>query len=838
MASNLIVNGNVGIGTSAPGQLLSIVGAGSYGTVYLRGTANETAIMFNDPANSAPVAGYTGWFVGQTTNWNTASNTFGIARLSGGGALANNGLFITSNGSVGIGAPTPAAKLDIQGGHGNTGLGGSNLMAFQFFNGGYRHFITTRHVGSANNTQNAIDFWLNTSATAVGSSTAGTGNVNMMSVTATGVGINCNMPGFGYGLDVNAATRMNSVSFDRFAVYNDLVNGAPSYGIGQVTSGLAGLGPYSNLAAFPPLQIANYHGINFVGGQANWGAGASHMCIVDAKVGIATTAPAAKLDILGGHNLNEAGGTNLIAFQGYTGGFRHFITSRHNSSVGATTNSIDFWLNNTTTAGGSSTAGTGNVRMLSVSETGVGIGGNAAAGVGLYVNGSGFFTAYAGIGVQSANSGFRLLGDGNGFSYITTNAYINTARTAWIPDNSGFGGTNYSYIISMGAPYSDAGITFQSAAYPQNSTTITTFKQIFRVDVNGNTFINGNILYFGGTGNNTQTSNLIRFSGTVNDGVGSYSHTVIGENIYSGSEACELLLFKGGDADATFGPERVRVLSVGGFQVDILPGGTTWADGAAAPAAAISGALCVVPSGNVGINTTNPQYKLDVRGASFFSSNVILAGGQFNFFNSNVTGGTAGSYGSFYHNTGNSAGYMVADYSFLGDVWNLSYNAFANNGAWVVPNGGLGGTSRIQLYGGGIAFYSGSGLTAGKKPTFNIMEFFYDGNATMPGNLREGSDIRLKENIVNLDSCLDKVKALRGVYYNRKDLPGIRQIGFIAQEVEPILPELVATGNTEEKMKSIAYQNIVPVLVEAIKEQQVMIESQQSTIIGILARLP
>ena len=62
---------------------------------------------------------------------------------------------------------------------------------------------------------------------------------------------------------------------------------------------------------------------------------------------------------------------------------------------------------------------------------------------------------------------------------------------------------------------------------------------------------------------------------------------------------------------------------------------------------------------------------------------------------------------------------------------------------------------------------------------------------------------------------------LRGVSYDwRQDLPGQhfteqRQIGFIAQEVEKVLPELV---NTDEKgYKSVAYANVVPVLVEAVK---------------------
>jgi hypothetical protein len=96
--------------------------------------------------------------------------------------------------------------------------------------------------------------------------------------------------------------------------------------------------------------------------------------------------PLALLDVQGGHQANQTGGSNLIAFQYNTGGFRHFITSRHNSAVGVNTNAIDFWLNNTTTSGGSSTAGTSNVNIFSATATGVGIN-TATPGYTLDVNG-------------------------------------------------------------------------------------------------------------------------------------------------------------------------------------------------------------------------------------------------------------------------------------------------------------------------------------------------------------------------------------------------------------------------------------------------------------------
>ena len=77
------------------------------------------------------------------------------------------------------------------------------------------------------------------------------------------------------------------------------------------------------------------------------------------------------------------------------------------------------------------------------------------------------------------------------------------------------------------------------------------------------------------------------------------------------------------------------------------------------------------------------------------------------------------------------------------------------------------------------------------------------------------SDIRTKNSIVTITSALDKVKALRGVYFTRNGETD-RSVGVIAQEVEAVLPEVVRTG--PDDMKSVSYGNMVGLLIEAIKE--------------------
>ena len=85
------------------------------------------------------------------------------------------------------------------------------------------------------------------------------------------------------------------------------------------------------------------------------------------------------------------------------------------------------------------------------------------------------------------------------------------------------------------------------------------------------------------------------------------------------------------------------------------------------------------------------------------------------------------------------------------------------------------------------------------------------------------SDARVKTDVITIENALDKVKALRGVTYIRVDTEDkSRKMGVIAQETEKVLPEVVQQDDNGRY--SVAYGNIVGVLIEAIKEQQLQIE--------------
>ena len=99
-----------------------------------------------------------------------------------------------------------------------------------------------------------------------------------------------------------------------------------------------------------------------------------------------------------------------------------------------------------------------------------------------------------------------------------------------------------------------------------------------------------------------------------------------------------------------------------------------------------------------------------------------------------------------------------------------------------------------------------------------------NGNFTATGNVTAFSDINIKKNIEVIPNALDKVSKIRGVTFDRIDIEDEpRQSGVIAQEVEKVLPEVVST--TKDGMKTVAYGNLVGLLIESIKELKEEVET-------------
>jgi hypothetical protein len=105
------------------------------------------------------------------------------------------------------------------------------------------------------------------------------------------------------------------------------------------------------------------------------------------------------------------------------------------------------------------------------------------------------------------------------------------------------------------------------------------------------------------------------------------------------------------------------------------------------------------------------------------------------------------------------------------------------------------------------------------------------GNITAVGNVTANSDLSLKDDVTVINNALEKVNALRGVYFTRKDdETKTRKTGVIAQEIQTILPEVV--HQDRHGILSVAYGNIVGVLIEAIKDLSNEVDTLKKKVLG------
>jgi hypothetical protein len=110
------------------------------------------------------------------------------------------------------------------------------------------------------------------------------------------------------------------------------------------------------------------------------------------------------------------------------------------------------------------------------------------------------------------------------------------------------------------------------------------------------------------------------------------------------------------------------------------------------------------------------------------------------------------------------------------------------------------------------------------------------GAITATGDITAFSDERLKEDIRPLEDSLEKVQAIEGISFVKKNDEDKKQkIGFIAQQLKEVLPEVV--HENEDGIHSVAYGNITALLVEAVKEQQKIIGQLEKRIIKLENKL-
>jgi hypothetical protein len=270
----------------------------------------------------------------------------------------------------------------------------------------------------------------------------------------------------------------------------------------------------------------------------------------------------------------------------------------------------------------------------------------------------------------------------------------------------------------------------------------------------------------------------------------------------------------------------------------------------------------VYVKGNVGIGTTAPAYPLHVNGALGISGSVRLNGSSIYTSIDTNHGISQGTFADGPHLFGYSGGSLGTTQA--GSKCAL----FWNNSQYV----GIGTTGPLfpldvsgQIH--GIVTNSGTNMVLQQLTPYgsNLIQFItygYDsayvgtrGQDFVINNNTGGvklalngtawatySDIRLKTNVKNLTNGLDKIMALRPIEYNWKYIENdtVPRIGFIAQEIQDIIPEIITSSENEFLQTNalmITITDLIPFLTKAIQEQNVIVQTLQAENADLKSRL-
>ncbi|MFD2823808.1 tail fiber domain-containing protein [Lacinutrix iliipiscaria] len=206
---------------------------------------------------------------------------------------------------------------------------------------------------------------------------------------------------------------------------------------------------------------------------------------------------------------------------------------------------------------------------------------------------------------------------------------------------------------------------------------------------------------------------------------------------------------------------------------------------------------------------------------------------------------------------GNPTTWVATDPLF--EIGNGTSNASKQNALTVLKNGNMGITTntpetKLQVTGGSDAGLNHAGgfvllgETSGMNLVMDTNEIMVRNNGVVAplylqndggsvhvgGAVVHSSDRRLKHNIETLPYGLNEVLQLapKQYYWKNRGEQTHKSLGLIAQEVQPIISELVHTANDENNTLSVNYTELIPVLINAIQEQQEIIDSQNKTISG------
>jgi len=143
---------------------------------------------------------------------------------------------------------------------------------------------------------------------------------------------------------------------------------------------------------------------------------------------------------------------------------------------------------------------------------------------------------------------------------------------------------------------------------------------------------------------------------------------------------------------------------------------------------------------------------------------------------------------------------------------------------------------RLAVFSGSSAISSSQGIILDANDNLGIgvneasdlplaYKLVVSGSIKATGTVIQGSDERLKEDIAPIDNALSRINHIDGVFFKYKD-SGDKSVGFVAQQIQRILPEVVSEDNNG--YLGVNYSGVTAVLVEAIREQSSIISDLEN----------
>ncbi len=304
-------------------------------------------------------------------------------------------------------------------------------------------------------------------------------------------------------------------------------------------------------------------------------------------------------------------------------------------------------------------------------------------------------------------------------------------------------------------------------------------------------------------------------SGTQTSGVNAHNQTIIGSNAVGQA-----------DNSVVLGNENVTAIYMGQDSGAIVYAGGLNIDGMAITSSELNLLSGITTNGSGIVSTVTENDNIGVRLSTSSTENYGNIGSNavdlsFSSSSSETKGATGNnSFASGLNTTASgNVSSAIGINTIASDYSSFAIGQYNNSLSSITTNGNA---TAFDL--NNTAFVIGNGTASdAKSDAFKVL---FNGDATIgkhltiKGDILVSSDARLKANIVSLGATLSKLLLIDGKTYTMKK-DGKQKIGLLAQDIKNVFPELVSQDDHE--MLTVNYQGLIPVLINALKEQEAKI---------------